>query len=268
MPELPEVETIRTDLEPRLVGRRIVRVEERRIDPHYRGLQSAAGRTITALRRRGKYMIGELGDRELILHLGMTGQVGVVRDVPAHLRHVHVLFHLDNEDVFFVNDQRRFGYLVVVAAGDYSEIPTLAFMGPEPFDEDFAFEPFARAMERAKSLKPLLLSQRVVAGLGNIYVDEALHQARLHPERGALSQAESERLYQAIKDVLLVGIKHRGTTFKDYRDGLGRYGSNQAFLAAFDREGKPCPSCGHPIEKTRVGNRGTYLCPNCQRRDP
>jgi len=265
MPELPEVETIRRDLAPLLEGRRITRVVETLADPHYRNLMEAAGRTVHQLRRRGKYMIADLGDRELVMHLGMTGQVGVMPQVPASLRHVHVTFELDNGAVFFFNDQRRFGYLMVVARGDYASIPTLAAMGPEPLEPDFAFEPFARAMVRAKTLKPLLLSQRVVAGLGNIYVDEALHRAKLHPERGALTRAEARRLYDAIREVLATGIQNRGTTFKDYRDGMGRYGTNQDFLWAFDQEGKPCRMCGAPIEKTRVGNRGTYLCPHCQR---
>lgn len=265
MPELPEVETILRDLAPLLEGRRIARVLEHRADPHYRHLADAAGRTIQCLRRRGKYMIAELGDRDLVLHLGMTGQVGVSREVPPGLRHVHVRFELDDGTVFFFNDQRRFGYLVVVPAGDYREIPTLEAMGPEPLEPGFAFEPFARALARARKLKPLLLSQRVVAGLGNIYVDEALHLAGLHPERAALSRAEARRLHAAIQEVLAGGIRNRGTTFKDYRDGMGRYGTNQDFLRVFDREGLPCPRCGALIEKTRVGNRGTYLCPRCQR---
>lgn len=265
MPELPEVETIRRDLAPLLEGRRIMRVDQAVQDAHYRNLEAAVGRTVQRLRRRGKYMIAELGDRELVIHLGMTGQLGVLPEVPAGLRHVHVRFELDSREVCFFNDQRRFGYLMVVEAGDYRDLPTLRAMGPEPLEPEFEFEPFARAMARARTLKPLLLSQRVVAGLGNIYVDEALHRARLHPERGALSRPEARRLHAAIQEVLKVGVENRGTTFKDYRDGMGRYGSNQAFLWAFDQAGKPCRMCGAPIEKTRVGNRGTYLCPHCQR---
>lgn len=265
MPELPEVETIRRDLAPLLEGRTITGVVEALADPHYRNLAAAVGGTIRALRRRGKYMLLDLGERELVVHLGMTGQVGVLSAIPPALRHVHVRFLLDNGEVFFLNDPRRFGYLVVVARGDYAAIPTLAAMGPEPLAAGFAFEPFARAMARARKVKPLLLSQRVVAGLGNIYVDEALHRARLHPERGALTRPEARRLYDAIREVLATGIANRGTTFKDYRDGMGRYGTNQGFLWAFDQEGKPCRQCGGLIEKTRVGNRGTYLCPHCQR---
>lgn len=265
MPELPEVETIRRDLAPLLEGRAITRVVQALEDPHYRNLEAAVGCTVHRLRRRGKYMIADLGAQELVLHLGMTGQVGVVSALPSTLRHVHVRFELDNGEVCFFNDQRRFGYLMVVPKGDYSAIPTLEAMGPEPLEAEFAFKSFARAMARAKTVKPLLLSQRVVAGLGNIYVDEALHRARLHPERGALTRAEARRLYDAIREVLAAGIRNRGTTFRDYRDGMGRYGTNQDFLWAFDQEGKPCRWCGQLIEKTRVGNRGTYLCPHCQR---
>jgi formamidopyrimidine-DNA glycosylase len=267
MPELPEVETIRLDLIDPLLGRSIDRVEQRIDDPHYVNLEAAQTRTIRDLRRRGKYLIADLGDRELVLHLGMTGQLGVVREVPSHLRHLHVLFHLDDGTHLFFNDQRRFGRLIVVTAGDYTAIPTLATMGPEPLGPDFRYEPFAEAVAKATTIKPLLLSQRIVAGLGNIYVDEALHLARIHPERGRLSRKEARRLFEAIPAVLTGGLERRGTTFKDYRDGMGRYGTNQDFLRVFDREGQPCPVCGRPIEKIWVSQRGTHFCPTCQPRE-
>lgn len=266
MPELPEVETIRTDLAPLLVGRRITRVEQALDDPHYRNLCAAEGRPIRGLARRGKYMIADLEDKELVIHLGMTGQLAVGASAPGAMRHLHVVFRLDDGTACFFNDPRRFGWLQVVDPGDYRGIPTLATMGPEPLGPEFELAPFARRLAAARTLKPLLLNQKVVAGLGNIYVDEALHLAGLHPERGSLSRAEARRLHAAIQEVLRHGIEHRGTTFKDYRDGMGRYGSNQAFLRVFDREGEPCPVCGTPIVKTWVGGRGTHFCPVCQRR--
>ncbi|MNY17031.1 Formamidopyrimidine-DNA glycosylase [compost metagenome] len=181
------------------------------------------------------------------------------------MRHLHVTFHLDDGTSCYFNDPRRFGWLQVVSPGDYRQIPTLARMGPEPLSPDFALAPFARRMARARTLKPLLLNQTVVAGLGNIYVDEALHLARLHPERGALTRAESKRLHAAIQEVLRHGVEHRGTTFRDYRDGMGAYGTNQDFLRVFGREQEPCPVCGTPIVKTWLGGRGTHYCPRCQR---
>lgn len=266
MPELPEVETIRTDLEPLLVGRDIIRVAQALEDPHYRNLRAAEGRRVRALRRRGKYMIAELGDKELVVHLGMTGQIAVAAQPPDAMRHLHVRFQLDDGTGCFFNDPRRFGWLQVVDPGVYEGIPTLATMGPEPLGEEFAFEAFAERMAGARTLKPLLLNQKVVAGLGNIYADEALHLAGLHPERGRLTRSEARRLHAAIREVLRRGIANRGTTFKDYRDGMGRYGTNQDFLGVFDREGEPCPVCATLIVKTWVGGRGTHLCPACQRR--
>ncbi|HEY9897567.1 MAG TPA: bifunctional DNA-formamidopyrimidine glycosylase/DNA-(apurinic or apyrimidinic site) lyase [Pantanalinema sp.] len=265
MPELPEVETIRTDLEPLLLGRRITRVAQALVDPHYRDLRDAEGRRVEALRRRGKYMIAALGDRDLVIHLGMTGQLAVAAAPSAGMRHLRVSFFLDDGTGLFFNDPRRFGRLQVVPPGAYGTIPTLAAMGPEPLSPEFGLEAFARRTARARTLKPLLLNQKVVAGLGNIYVDEALHLAGLHPERGALSFAEAERLHAAIREVLRHGIEHRGTTFRDYRDGMGRYGTNQDFLRVFAREKAACPVCSTPILKTRVGGRGTYYCPECQR---
>ncbi len=267
MPELPEVETIRTDLEPLLVGRTLAEVDLR-VEPEFRAryvaLDQAVGRRVMALRRRGKYLLADLADRELIVHLGMTGQVGVKLADPG-LKHLRVTFTLDDGAVFFFADQRRFGKIHVVTPGDYAAMPTLAEMGPEPLGPDFRFEPFAAAMSHVKNVKAALLSQKPVSGLGNIYVDEALHLARLHPERGNLTRAEAKRLYAAIPEVLSTGIRNRGTTFKDYRDGMGNYGTNQDFLSVYDREGEPCRTCQTPILKLRVAQRGTYFCPRCQR---
>lgn len=267
MPELPEVETIRADLEPLLVGRRVTGVDlcvEPTFQARYVRLDDAVGRTIRALRRRGKYLIADLADRELIVHLGMTGQVGV-KPMDPGLKHMRVKFHLDDGAVFFFADQRRFGKIHVVTPREYAAMPTLAEMGPEPFGEEFRFEPFAEAMAKASNIKALLLSQKPVSGLGNIYVDEALHLARIHPSRGHLKRAEAKRLYQAIPEVLSTGIRNRGTTFKDYRDGMGNYGTNQDFLFVYDREGEPCRTCQTPIIKLRVAQRGTYICPRCQK---
>lgn len=267
MPELPEVETIRTDLEPLLVSRTVTRVDLR-VEPGFQGryvnLDQAVGLPIRALNRRGKYLIADLGTRELIVHLGMTGQVGVKPQEPD-LKHLRVIFDLDDASVFFFADQRRFGKIHVVTPGDYAAMPTLAEMGPEPLGPEFRLGPFAEAVGKVSNVKALLLSQKAVSGLGNIYVDEALHLARIYPERGNLTRAEAKRLFEAIPEVLSTGIRNRGTTFKDYRDGMGNYGTNQDFLSVYDREGEPCRVCETPIRKLRVAQRGTYFCPRCQK---
>ncbi|MEB3188035.1 MAG: bifunctional DNA-formamidopyrimidine glycosylase/DNA-(apurinic or apyrimidinic site) lyase [bacterium] len=264
MPELPEVETIRQDLLPLLVGKRLQTPFRHIVDPHHRNLERAAGDRILGLSRRGKYLLADLGARELVIHLGMTGQLAVQAAPPSTFRHPCVSWPLDDGSVLWFNDQRRFGWLVVVDRGDHTSIPTLHRMGPEPLGADFDLESFATAVARVRGIKAALLSQRLVAGVGNIYADEALHLARLHPGRGALDRHEAERLHAAIRQVLGHGILHRGTTFKDYRDGMGRYGGNQAFLRVFDRTGEPCPVCQTPIVKIRVAQRGSHLCPTCQ----
>lgn len=261
MPELPEVETIRRDLEPFLNGRTLVRIDHQ--DPRrYRDLARALGASILGIGRRGKYLMLDLGAIEMIVHLGMTGQVGV--GDPALFRHLRVSCLLDSGEVFFLNDPRRFGKVLVVDKGDYSSLPTLSAMGPEPLGPDYRFEPFYQICRQVRTIKSHLLDQRLVAGVGNIYADEALHLARIHPSQGYLTKPEAQRLFEAVPKVLWSGVVNRGTTFKDYRDGMGRYGGNQDFLRVYDREGEPCQECGTLIVKTRVAQRGTYYCPRCQ----
>lgn len=266
MPELPEVETIRADLEPVVVGRKLVSAQcltEASFAARYVDLDQVVGQRIRALRRRGKYLIADLDRHELVVHLGMTGQFGVSPSLGAS-SYLRVRFTLDDGTQLAFADQRRFGKIHVVAPGEYAAMPTLAGMGPEPLSGDFAYAPFAEAMRARTPVKAFLLSQKPVAGLGNIYVDEALHLARLHPERAALDADEARRLHAAIPEVLAAGVRHRGTTLKDYRDGRGAYGTHQDHLLVFNRAGLPCRTCGKPIVKTRVAQRGTYLCPHCQ----
>lgn len=265
MPELPEVETVRRDLAPLLVGRTITRVEQRLEDPHYQDLARAAGRSIRELRRRGKYLLADLGELELLGHLGMSGRMGVVRALPPELRHLRVVFHLDDGAAWYLNDPRRFGRLAVVITGDYAGHPTLAHMGPEPLGEDFRVGDFVRAMARPRPVKALLLDQQVVAGLGNIYVDEACFRAGVHPARRGLPAATARRLYRVIRELLALAVAHRGTTFRDFRDGQGAHGAYQELLQVYERAGQPCGRCGTPIVKTVLVGRGTHHCPGCQR---
>lgn len=287
MPELPEVETVRRGLIPWLTGRTIA--VARRVDapagPKYRGLERAAGQTITAVTRRGKFIVMPLsGGDTLVVHLGMTGVLGFAR--PAdHLR-VEVLLEPvgsarsgrrarrapsadSGRDALYFRDPRRFGRFVVIGEGDEAVLPTLAAMGPEPLGEAFSLEAFSAALaRRAAGIKTVLLSQRVVAGVGNIYADEVLWRCRLHPERRAatLTRREVVDLHAQIREVLAEAIADGGTTLRDYRQVEGGAGTHQEALGVYGRAGLPCPRCGEVLTRLVVGQRGTTLCPVCQPR--
>ena len=264
MPELPEVESVRRQLEPRLMGRDINAVE---IDPQQRfaDVERAAGHRVLSLRRRGKYLIAEL-DRglELILHLGMTGSFRFASswDPDAYVRATFWL----NDDVLYFRDVRRFGTLAVVAAGEYSGLATLAALGPEPLTDEFEAGAFYRDLQRSRmAVKPWLLTQRPVAGVGNIYADEALWRARINPHARRVGPARARALWTAIREVLAEAIEREGTTFRDYQMVNGESGRNASFLVAYGQGGRPCPRCGTALRKVTLGGRGTTYCPTCQR---
>lgn len=272
MPELPEVETIRRSLAPRLLGRRIERFEVF-LPKAVRGItvQEArdrlAGQVIGGLSRRGKYLLVELagGDR-LAFHLRMTGQLLLrAKDAP-HEPHTHLVFTLDGPDELRYVDLRKFGGFHFLAPG--GEIPAgLAGLGPEPLGTEFTPEILAATLGKCRGpLKAVLLDQRRLAGIGNIYADEILHRAGLAPTRpaNALGREELARLYESIRAVLAEGIAHRGTTRRNYVDGDGRPGEYQESLRVYGRGGQACPSCGTEIVRTVVGGRGTHYCPRCQ----
>jgi formamidopyrimidine-DNA glycosylase len=273
MPELPEVETIRGDLERRLTGKRFTGAEvlwPGSVDrpPADAFAQAIVGRRIEGVGRRGKFLILRLDDgSSLVVHLRMTGRLRThPRDAERH-RHVRVVLHLDDDTDLHFEDQRKFGRLYLVA-GEAELASVLAKVGREPLEEAFTREAFRDLLaHRHAMLKPLLLDQRMLAGMGNIYVDEALYRAKLHPLRRSdtLTPDEVDRLYDGIVAALQQGIANRGTTLTDYRDAWGTAGRNQEQLLVFRQEGKPCPRCGTPIQKIRVAGRGTHLCPTCQR---
>jgi formamidopyrimidine-DNA glycosylase len=274
MPELPEVETMVRDLEPRVVGKTIVRV-----DAPFPGSvawptfeefeRRAIGRTIVGVSRRGKYAIFSLDSGDvLIVHRGMTGSLLLRPEEAAMESHVRLCLGLDGGWELRFNDPRKFGKVFIMdAAGAERPLPW-AMMGPEPLDGDFSVRSLQAALAgRTALIKPLLLGQRLVAGLGNIYVDEALHLARIHPERRAntLRTAEIKRLHQAIRAVLGAAVEGRGTTFSSYTDIEGRAGLYQSSLQVFQRAGSACPRCGCTIVRIVVGGRGTHVCPRCQK---
>ena len=263
MPELPEVETVRRMLAPVVTGRKLLGLEHD--DPAHRRLgRGVAGRRVRALRRRGKYLLFALEGRlELVAHLGMSGSLRL--DEGAHTR---ARLAFEDTTVFF-NDPRRFGRLVAVPAGDYAALPTLARMGPEPLSRGFTARVLEERLARMRRpLKVALLSQEPVAGLGNIYADEALWRARLHPERPAntLAPDEVRRLHRAIRAVLRRAVELGGSTLGDgaYARPDGEPGYFQIEHAVYGRAGEACPRCGQALERFTLGGRSTHFCPRCQ----
>ena len=271
MPELPEVESVKRQLAPRLNGCRIDHVWADPRMPRYIRPTDAADTQVRTLDRRGKYLIADLGGSELILHLGMTG---VLRwrgeDGWEGDDHVRSRFEVTEpsgrRSILDFSDVRRFGTVAVVPAGAYDELPTLAALGPEPLSEDFEAADFAAALRHTgQQVKPFLLSQRPVAGVGNIYADEALWRARIHPTSRRVGTERSNRLHRAIIDVLAESVEREGTTFSDYQMVNGKSGRNADFLVAYGQQDRPCPRCGTAMRKIVVGGRGTTYCPTCQR---
>jgi formamidopyrimidine-DNA glycosylase len=267
VPELPEVESLRRQLDPELTGRRIVDVEwtsHPALPRQFHDVRRVSGRRVQSVDRRGKFLICPLDTGlELILHLGMTGSLRFDLGPDPYVR---ARFGLDDRRQLCFRDVRRFGRVAVVEAGRYEALPTLAKLGPEPLSDDFDPGVFARRLAKSRAqLKPYLLSQRPVAGVGNIYADEALWRARIHPATRRVSRARALALHGAIREVLTEAIAREGTTFRDYRTLAGEPGRNAGRLVAYGRAGSPCPRCGTPLRKVVLGGRGTTYCPRCQR---
>jgi len=274
MPELPEVETIVADLRPHLAGRTIVSCDlpfptiVRHPEPEV-FIDSVAGMRITALRRRGKYILIDLeNDLVLVVHLGMTGQLRLLKpDVPLS-SHTHAVFALDNGLQLRYRDPRRFGRLLLGTEVSLVAAKKMPRLGPEPIDPEFAAEElYRRLRKRRTALKAFLLDQAAVAGVGNIYADESLHRARLRPDRlaGSLSRKSARRLHESLRDSLLVAIANRGSSVDTYRDAWGEIGGQQEKLLVYGRAGEPCFTCGRPLALIRIAGRSTVFCRRCQR---
>lgn len=268
MPELPEVETTVRGLERVLKGRRIERVEARRPDlrralPPDLG-QRLTGARVTSLGRRAKYGLidTDRGDT-LVFHLGMSGHWRI--DPSETAKHDHFIIETDEGRRLALNDARRFGSLDLVRTDDLEEWPQFAALGPEPLDLD-ARELKRRLVGRTAPIKLLLLDQRIVAGLGNIYVCEALYRAGIHPKRagGTISLERLKKLIPAIHDVLDEAIAAGGSTLRDFASPDGELGYFPKSFAVYDREGKPC-GCGGVVRRIVQGGRSTFYCPSCQR---
>ncbi len=235
--------------------------------PKYVGLERAAGQEILAVKRRGKFLLLPLsaGD-DLVIHLGMTG---IISPEPF-AKHMRVRLELSPgpHPTLYFQDVRRFGRFLVVPSGRYETLPTLYKMGPEPLESDFTDPGFYRALQLSVvPVKPYLLSQRPVSGVGNIYADEALWRAHVHPltPAKAISKAKTHALADTIREVLTESLTFKGTTLQDYRTVNGEVGGYAAQLQVYGRTDAPCPRCGRPISKIVVAGRGTHFCPYCQR---
>jgi formamidopyrimidine-DNA glycosylase len=287
MPELPEVETVARQLEPELEGHRIERLEvydprwSRPVPPAELG-EAVAGATITGLGRRGKYLLlGLDGDRTLVMHLRMTGNLVLVEgedildpsegrllyqgERSTEERHLRARFVLDDGNELWFTDPRRFGEAFLI---DDADLPLrFSRLGVEPLSEEFTAEALGRvAAGRTAPLKSFLLDQSKVAGVGNIYADEALFRAELHPlsPAGSIKPEHAEALRDAVVAALEAGIEAGGSSIDDYRDARGEKGSMQNEFLVHTREGENCPRCGATIVRIVVGGRSTYFCPSCQ----
>jgi formamidopyrimidine-DNA glycosylase len=293
MPELPEVETVRRGLEPAMQGARFAKVEVRRGDLRWPLPKDFAarleGKTVTGMGRRAKYLLTDLSSGDvLLMHLGMSGSFHVFagrgdkalgryhHERARHVAHDHVVFHMSSGAIVTFNDPRRFGSMKIVPRAAIDAEPLLNGLGPEPLGNAFDAAMLARACSgKRTSLKAALLDQRIVAGLGNIYVCEALHRARLSPKRSAATIAtrsgapneRAERLVVGIKAVLADAIKDGGSSLRDHKRTDGGLGMFQHHFRVYDREGEPCrtPGCRGTVKRIVQNGRSTFFCPACQR---
>jgi len=301
MPELPEVETVRRGLQPVMEGSKIVTAEVRRKDLRFAFQKDfvarLTGQTVTGLGRRAKYLLADLTSGDvLLMHLGMSGSFRVIKDdernAPGQFHHPrnedrahdHVVFHMSSGAAVVFNDPRRFGYMKIIARGAIDDEPLLKGLGPEPLGNEFDAKMLARSCANRKtSLKAALLDQRVVAGLGNIYVCEALYRSQLSPRRLAATLAtkagprksvaggeptdHAKRLVTAIHAVLNQAIKAGGSSLRDHRQTDGELGYFQHSFQVYDREGEKCQTagCGGIVRRFTQNGRSTFWCPKCQK---
>jgi len=283
MPELPEVETVRRGLEPHLAGARLLRVTQNRPDLRFplppRFAERLTGAVIERLERRAKYLLAPLDTGETwVTHLGMTGRFTIGGLQPGRFhnqaggveKHTHLVVETDRGGVIAFNDARRFGYMDLIPTDALTDHPWFKGLGPEPLGEGFNAAQLAAAFKgRIQNVKATLLDQRIVAGLGNIYVSEGLFRARIDPRRaaGSLKPRKVARLVEAVKTVLVEAVEAGGSTLRDYRSADGALGYFQHSFRVYGREGEPCPDpkCSGVIERIVQGGRSTFFCPKCQR---
>ncbi|WP_428248878.1 bifunctional DNA-formamidopyrimidine glycosylase/DNA-(apurinic or apyrimidinic site) lyase [Ferrovibrio sp.] len=274
MPELPEVETTRRGLAMKLAGHSIARIEARRPDLRFPLPKDFArriqGRKVLALERRAKYILVQLdGGLTWLIHLGMSGRMVMRQGWPNDIGpHDHVIFATETGWAVTFNDARRFGMMDLIEAPELAQHKLLSGIGPEPLDDAFTPAVLAAALKGKRTpMKAALLDQRVVAGLGNIYVSEALYRAGIHPERlaGSVAAKRLDRLVPAIKAVLLEAVEAGGSSLRDYVQTDGELGYFQTRFRVYDREDQPCQTCKRPVRRIVQSGRSTFFCGNCQK---
>ena len=277
MPELPEVESVREGLSQLIINEEIARVEvlwNNIIEsPDVQSFKERlVGQKFERVDRRGKFLLFYQSEDVLISHLRMEGkyQYKKIADEKENLektKHKHVIFYLKSGYELAYFDVRKFGRMSLVKKGEEFEHKSLKKLGPEPFSEDFKLEEMRELLKRrTKAIKGVLLDQKLVVGIGNIYADEILFQSKIYPARAAneLSKDEENILYYSIIEILSKAVKQGGTTIRSYENAFGENGNYQEYLKVYGKEGEDCPRCGSKIEKTKIVGRGSHFCPNCQ----
>ncbi|MFS0780626.1 DNA-formamidopyrimidine glycosylase [Bacillus sp. 1P06AnD] len=274
MPELPEVETVRKTLEQLVIGKEITHVTIhwpniiKKPKDYVQFAQTLPGQKITGIGRRGKFLLLHLDDYTIVSHLRMEGKYGLFQSEDPLDKHTHVIFAFDDDTELRYKDVRKFGTMHLFGKGEEINQLPLSQLGPEPLSEDFSSGYLYSVLKKtSRSIKAVILDQKVVVGVGNIYVDESLFRAKIHPERVAssLEEAEVERLVMAIKGTLAEAIKQGGSTIRTYLNSQGQIGMFQQQLLVYDRAGELCTECDSHIDKIRVAGRGTHYCPTCQK---
>ena len=271
MPELPEVETVKKTLAPKIMGRTITKVTvlwDKIVEDDTKSfVKKLTGAQFLGMARRGKFLIFHLDVADLVSHLRMEGKYQVVaRTLPLD-KHTHVIFDLDNGEQLRYLDIRKFGRMALMPAGQGTSYPGIKKLGAEPTEATFDLATFAAKLKKShKVIKTLLLDQTVVAGIGNIYADEILFRAKIHPLTPAnvLTAAEVATLRRDIIEILAQATVDGGTTIRTFENAEGQSGHHQGALTVYDRQGEPCVVCQTTIEKIVVGGRGTHFCPHCQ----
>jgi len=272
MPELPEVETVRRGLESKVIGKKIASTEilwSRIIEnDSVEFTNSIIGQEIVSVSRRGKFLIFHLSNSDLISHLRMEGKFEYYEKPTDVSKHTHVILHFSDQSQLRYLDVRKFGRMKLVEKGQALSEKNLASLGPEPIAKDFDLKEFQKALKmKHKAIKPVLLEQKLVVGLGNIYVDEVLWLAKIHPLTLAdkLTKKQTEVLHEAIIDIMARSIAAGGSTIRTYLNALGDAGNFQKELKVYGQQNQPCARCGTIISKIKVAGRGTHFCPKCQK---
>lgn len=274
MPELPEVETIRKTLEHLTIGKQIEDVTVywpkiiKKPVEHEQFIDALKGQTIESVGRRGKFLIFYLTDLALVSHLRMEGKYGVFPVDEEMDKHTHVLFTFTDGTQLRYKDVRKFGTMHLFLKGEELSSLPLSQLGPEPLSDEFTTEYMIQKLEKtSRNIKAVLLDQTIVVGVGNIYVDESLFRAKIHPQRMAssLTNEEIERIVAEVKATLAEAIEQGGSTIRTYINSQGQIGMFQQQLLVYGRNGELCKECGSEIEKLKVAGRGTHICPSCQK---